>query len=556
MARSEISKQTVKNYLEYQGKDLGNEMKSKIEKKDNWSEFKNELAVSIATYAKKPTFQTKQKLSDLISINFSTNLSFGRDALDEILKDLGIGNLQLETDKSNKKSNENQNRIEYRRSIFNDLGYEFPDDIVDNLNKQWQYEQDKKYGIVRKNSRTRISNKKEKPKEIELEEEDRPEKEDGKIKKALKKAYFKMTASIIMAPGKVPEEMLAENRELFKKSSEKLDKMIAEVNKARDIIINQNHSSLANIPDDLQELYSKMSDGNFAEIDLENFESELEIKSKEQVSQIREKFEILQKQRLENKLRKLAEEKGFTGQELEDEIEYAVLDSKLDEDGDLVLPAHSIFKEIFDENDGNIKATPADIIKTKLITYISSPKISELSDEEIMNLGKNFGYPQKMNPKSKQYAVDKYFMNNPEVLPDDFTEIRNDIRAISNQHIAVTRMLEETELRHKLIILDEIQSQFSKIDEIIQRCDDKEASNGELDRKDSKKRETVLKIARTKVNSLEKAGLSQVVSEGEKKQKGLLKRAKGILMPDLENAKNKQSQRLQEEYKMPEEQEQ
>ena len=293
------------------------------------------------------------------------------------------------------------------------------------------------------------------------------------------------------------------------------------------------------------------------ENELDNFAETLNKVSDEKVDDMRDafgKFDESSRKALEAKLRTLVETKftGIEGKELEDEIEYAVLDSKIDKEGKLVLPPRSIFKELFDEKEGKTIDPESEEVSKMLSTYLSEPKVEDLSRTELIKLGRDFRDLTKMNPKSIEYAIAKRLQDHPELLPDDSSDIMDKIDTASKEQIALERISQETELRHKVIVIEDIQSQFIDIKDIIAKYDEKEASDGKLVKGDKKKRSTVLKIARGKVKSLEHAGLSSVIEDGNKKTKGLLRRAKDILMPQLENARDKGTKILKKEQEQPE----
>lgn len=555
---AKISKQKVKSYLDHDGKELVDLMKEKIENKDKWTDFKESLIGSIIEYSSNPTFEERQKLQDMVEGYYLSNRSWARNALDMILSDLEIKEVTNSTEKDGKDKNSDPNSIAYRRKVFESLGIECPDDIIAQARKKWQDIQDKKYGIIRKTKQTKKTEEpKSKRTSEEKSEEDNKPKEDGKIVKAIKKTYFKITASVIMAPGEVPPEILAENRDMLNAASVKLDKMAQDVKRARNIVINQNKSSLENIPEDIKNIYDQMVNEELDENELDNFAETLNKVSDEKVDDMRDafgKFDESSRKALEAKLRTLVETKftGIEGKELEDEIEYAVLDSKIDKEGKLVLPPRSIFKELFDEKEGETIDPEGVEVSKMLSTYLSEPKVEDLSRTELIKLGRDFRDLTKMNPKSREYAIAKRLQDHPELLPDDYSDIMDNIDTASKEQIALERISQETELRHKVIVIEDIQSQFIDIKDIIAKYDEKEASDGKLVKGDKKRRSTVLKIARGKVKSLERAGLSSVIEDGNKKSKGLLRRAKDILMPQLENARDKGTKILKKEQEQPE----
>lgn len=351
-----VTKQAIKNYLELSNKDLAEKLKSTIENSDNWSSFKSDLIDLLLTYDKNPNPENKAKIDSLISRNYISNNLDAKDALDKILADLKIGQEKNLTPKATSKNNGkiNANKEAYLKKLYEDLGFEYDiggksqessngrtvsSEEIENFRKKY-HSNDKFFRA--KSKRTENEDK--------SKDKTKDNKPDGKIKRTLKLAYFKLTASMLIAPGKVPPEILSKNKALIDDASKKLDALI-------------------------------------------------------------------------------------------------------------------------------------------------------------------------------------------EGLKEDKEAISND-----------SQSQEEAEITQKMMLAEEIHRQLLEIKDIVKQYDDKEKANGTLDKDDSKKRELALKIARRKVKVLEKAKLSKVIELGEKNSKGVINRAKGILLPHLENAKYKDLDRFEKTF--------
>lgn len=344
-----VTKQAIKNYLGLSNKDLAEKLKSTIENSDNWSSFKSDLIDLLLTYDKNPSSENKSKIDSLISRNYiSNNLLDAKDALDKILSDLQIGQERKLNPKAISKNNGkiNDNKEAYLKKLYEDLGFEYDIGGKSQENSKDRTVSSEEIESFRKkyHSNDKFFRAKSERTENEYKSKDKNKdnkKKDGKIKRTLKLSYFKLTASMLIAPGKVPPEILSKNKALIDDASKKLDTLIEGLKEDKEAISNDNQSQ------------------------------------------------------------------------------------------------------------------------------------------------------------------------------------------------------EEIEITHKMILAEEIHRQLLEIKDIVKQYDDKEKANGTLDRDDSKKRELALKIARRKVKALEKAKLSKVIELGEKNSKGVINRARGILLPHLENAKYK-----------------
>lgn len=113
---------------------------------------------------------------------------------------------------------------------------------------------------------------------------------------------------------------------------------------------------------------------------------------------------------------------------------------------------------------------------------------------------------------------------------------------------AVESVLDEVETYHKLILSKEIQEQLLEIQDIIHNYDEKEKNGESLDKDDKTKRQLALKIARKKVQSLEKAGISEIINDGDNTSKSIITKAKEILLPNLEKSRASGEKEFQEKF--------
>jgi len=240
-----VSKQRVKNFLE-NNSEIAKRIKETIIDDEKWSEFRGEICSLIEKFSNNPTYETKEELDRVVS-RYSQSEVQCKEAITEIFKGLGISQEVTATRQSGEEKTYRKKSGEYSREIFERLGIEYPDDIVKQGEREIQRREDKKYGIVR-NSKSETKSapvqtsretkeSKEKPRKIikpKVDNEKKPKvKKQGKIKsaiiKAAKKAYYKITASVIMAPGTVPKSVLKENQELLDDASRKLGVLIDEL---------------------------------------------------------------------------------------------------------------------------------------------------------------------------------------------------------------------------------------------------------------------------------------------------------------------------------------
>ncbi|MBR2290233.1 MAG: hypothetical protein IJ867_06580 [Clostridia bacterium] len=555
-----VSKQQLKNYLDKE-KEVSDKLKDAMFPGKNWGDFKNELCSSIESYSKKPTRETRSAIDAVID-KYSDNIFACKDAVDEIFLGLGISREtpykeQLkemfgETGNKENKSSSRESFEEQARKLFEKLEIDFPKDVVAESNRKIEELHRQRYGIKRNIAKPNP----EKAPKI---------KKEGKIRTAIinlaRKAYYKATASIIMAPGKVPPEVLSENREMLENASGKLDKLIEELETANGISFRANEDLEVgkNLPVVLKASYLLLRKDQLDEDELSQFETELKNRSRQQLASIRGTFSCLQRGNLDEELMALAENElvDLSRGEIENEIKLVFSNIKVNNEGNLVLPKNSIFKSIILDENGKIAPNHLEIAE-KLTIYAEAPKVADLSKSELERLAKNFRDIDKLNPDSKEYAVAQFLHSHPlSVSSGGNKEIEENayLKYIENTYLdytAVKSAREEAEFKHKLMVSREIRGQFDQIQDIIREYDEKEKVNGSLSKDDSKKREIALKIARKKVASLEKAGLSKVITDGEKKHRAIMKDARRILLPQLENARDRGTKNLDKEFEKPE----
>ena len=491
MAEVSITKQTVQNYLDLENKELMQEMKEKIESADKWKEFKKELVSLIVSFANRPTAENKNRLNDLISANYISNHIFAQDALTKIYRGLGIRQETVKTGSTARSNSSSVTKEEHRRSIYEELGIEYAGDIREEGKKDIKRLLNEHYGISEKKKSKRIN------------------------------------SLAISDPEDVSPEILVENREIIETASKKLEVFITELEKAKVDIRSKNDARNIDIPDDILSPYFDMIDGVMDEEYFVDFESALKQKQEKQIKTIRDSFEYLQKAKLEKTLKELALSKfeDMPPRELDAEIKYVMLDSKIDKDGKLVLPKRSIFKDLMFDEKGELLPDQANLA-TSITTYGSVKKVSELSDEEIGD------------------AVTKFVEEHSEMLPED-SELKLElIENTSKEHLLTRDIAEEAEIRHKLLISEEIKEQFEKISRIVKSYDEKEHSDTGLSKAEERKRNALLRIAKKKVALLEKAGLSKIIADGEKTSDDIMEKAKGILLPKLEATRNRAKKRI------------
>ena len=543
-----ITKQAIKNYLDFSNKELAEKLKSTIENSENWSDFQSDLIDLLLTYDQNPNPENKAKIDNLISRNY-TNTVDAKDALNKILGDLHIGQ-EKSTSEISSRGDSKSEESEIKK-LYESLGLEY--DIVGQSQENAKNTQVSSKDIEKFRKQFHSEKQFFKAKSDRTEENGRGNKKDGIIKRTLKLVYFKLTASMLNAPGKVPPEILSKNKDLIDKSSEKLDTLIENLKENKKAISNENQIQEEKFDDDIKVLYEKMINGEFDEKAIKDFKGILNERKDKQLGSIRNDIiNLIQDKKLEDKFRIFAEENfpNMPKEELEEEIKYALLDSKIDKNGKLVLPQRSLFKDVLYDENGEIQSDKLDIVNT-IKTNCEFLKVKDLSNQDIEDIAKDFkeGKDQSiLDEASKAMAFRNFLSTHADLVSDDFTNIISNILETYDEYNLTKNLSEETEITHKIMLSEEINRQFLEIKDIVKQYDDKEQANGTLSRDDSKKRELALKIARRKVNSLEKAKLSKVIEQGDNNSKAVITRARGILLPHLENARNKDSKKFEKNF--------
>ena len=552
-----VTKQAIKNYLDFSNKDLADKLKSTIENSENWSDFQSNLIDLLLTYDKNPNPENKAKLDNLISRNYISTTE-AKEALDKILGDLHIGQQEKSSSVISSRGDSKNKESEdlYLKNLYESLGLEY--DIAgqsqENARNSQVGSKDIDKFLKKYHSKDKAKFFKAKSERTENEDKGKDNKQDGKIKKTLKLAYFKLTASMLNAPGKVPPEILSKNKELIDKSSEKLDILISDLKKAKETVSGRNKNKKDKMGNEISSFYEEMLEGNTNDEEkVEKCKKHFSLEKKHQMNDLKESMSnIIQNTKLKDKVRTFAEQNfpNMPKEELEEEIKYVLLDSNVDKEGKLILPKHSIFKDLlFDEN-GEIQSGKLDIVNT-IKTNCEFLKVTDLSEKDIKDIAKDFKYGSHdsiFKSPSKARAFRDFLSTNVDLVNDDYDNVVANIIETYDRYNITENLLEETEITHKMILAEKTQSQFEKIKSIVREYDDKEREDGSLNKEDTKKRELALKIARRKVKSLERAKLSKVIEQGERNSKGVIKRAKGILLPHLENSKNMDSKKFEKNF--------
>ena len=552
-----VTKQAIKNYLDFSNKDLADKLKSTIENSENWSDFQSNLIDLLLTYDKNPNPENKAKLDNLISRNYISTTE-AKEALDKILGDLHIGQQEKSSSVISSRGDSKNKESEdlYLKNLYESLGLEY--DIAgqsqENARNSQVGSKDIDKFLKKYHSKDKAKFFKAKSERTENEDKGKDNKQDGKIKKTLKLAYFKLTASMLNAPGKVPPEILSKNKELIDKSSEKLDILISDLKKAKETVSGRNKNKKDKMGNEISSFYEEMLEGNTNDEEkVEKCKKHFSLEKKHQMNDLKESMSnIIQNTKLKDKVRTFAEQNfpNMPKEELEEEIKYVLLDSNVDKEGKLILPKHSIFKDLlFDEN-GEIQSGKLDIVNT-IKTNCEFLKVTDLSETDIKDIAKDFKYGSHdsiFKSPSKARAFRDFLSTNVDLVNDDYDNVVANIIETYDRYNITENLLEETEITHKMILAEKTQSQFEKIKSIVREYDDKEREDGSLNKEDTKKRELALKIARRKVKSLERAKLSKVIEQGERNSKGVIKRAKGILLPHLENSKNMDSKKFEKNF--------
>lgn len=571
-----VTKLAVKTYLSRETA-MADKLKGTLDSSDRWDDFKTELVSSIVDYSKQPTREGKKEITNLI-LRYSTSRSTdANDYVNAIIRDLGIRERDIDGHSKPVFSHQKSGELAdfYRRIgvTYVDTS-EFSKAVDRQTSDRKLMEYRKKYhdkfryireqksvreelGIKPEKKSTRRTDKKpEKDKSGKQPEK----KEDGKIKKTLKLGYFKLTSRMLNAPGEVPPELLSKNKRLITKSTMKLDKVLEDLSKAKQTLSGRN-SRNENIPEDIADTYGQMSRGELDEEGLANFEETLDEKGRELLDGLKGSVQgIFKKEYFAEELRKFGQERltDIPESELEEEIQYALQDATLDESGKLVLPKYSIFQSVVFDEKGEIRPGQENIVKL-FSQKAEMDRLTDLSDAELIELSRQLALNRSKTGEidlptdSKGYKLTEFIKANPDIVDFDNLDVRqSEIEEDYGAFTATQNVAEEVQVTHKMLLASQVKGQLAQLRDIVRGYDSKERSEDGLSRSDSKKREIALKMARRKVDALNKAGLSKVISEGEKSSKGVIKRARGLLLPELENARDKDQRRFDKTFSEPE----
>ena len=412
----------------------------------------------------------------------------------------------------------------------------------------------KKYG--KKYSPVEIMPIKEAKKSLEKPEhktsrakEDKQE-ESGGIKRTLKDTYFRLTSKILNAPGEVPPEILADHREKINEASVKLDDLINDLRKAGDIASDEMDKRI--VSTDIDKIYRKVKKSASDEKKLNDLTIELNNKKAEILKNMRNNVsQTFKVDSFENELIKFAKAnfKDMSKEEIDEEIQYVLLDSKIDENGKLVLPKRSIFQDVIFDKNGQINPKYQNVADA-VSKGAEIKRLTTMSNEELLDLGKVLqdGFledgkdiEELKDKNSKSYKLLKFIKDNSQIVTDeDLDKFKTDIYMDYYDYQTTEEVSEEINITYKLLLSSQIRSQLDTIKGIIFGYDQME-KNGEkrFDRDARRKREMALKVARRKVDILEKAGLSKTINHGDEQSKDVMERAREILLPELKNARDK-----------------
>lgn len=511
---SKVTKYDVKHYLDSENKSLGNEMQRNIDNPDEWNSFKEQLAILVSDYSKNTTFVNKLKLNSLISSNYTTHEAFGNNALENILEGL---NISIEASKNENDKKTDSKREEYLRSIYESIGIEFPADIIKKIDEEVKTKLNSELGVIKRT----------------------PE----ELSRLYAPDFYETNETNESNEKVISPKAIEKTTKKINNSSEKLEEMIEVLKKAHKM---ESSKTKVNqrfvVSDDIKAFYAELSNPNLSEQQIEDIENRLSDKLKEQIESTRKMFHRLQASELDDKLTDLVEKRfaEMSEEEKTNEIKALLIESRVDADGKIVLPKNSCFKSILLNQDGEIRDEYRDLVEL-LITYTSIPKAYELSDSQVLDLAKKYKDVTQLNPKSKEYAVAKFLSDNPDKLPENSQEIMDRIDIISREHGVVMDMSKQAETNHKIILAEDIREQFEMIKDYLKGLTEKEQSN---DSDEKNKAEKILKLAKNKVDRVNKAGLNKVMSKGQKESNGILRRAEGVLLTKLKNARDNGKEQL------------
>ena len=348
--------------------------------------------------------------------------------------------------------------------------------------------------------------------------------------------------------------ILAKKKEKIRVASENVDVLIEDLENAREKLGDRNLGKEEIIPDDIKDIYFQMRNGEFNEEEhFENFDMTLKEKSNEEMNDVRQNLEMLILDgKVGKDLEQIAKSRGLdlSEEELEAEIRSAIFDVKFDKEGKLVFPKDAVFGRILLNEDGEIREGREEVVAS-IEKIAKLPKIQNLDHKALSSIAFNLKRPPikyTVEKETNEYQLLDFFNTDKEMISDRHEEIFENIDKDIQEYKVIQDISKENEVTHKLLIAQKVKSRFRNIQHIIQDYDYREISNGELNDEDTKKRKVLLKIAKKKVKSLEKAGLSQLITDRNNQSKSVIKRARGILLPQLEKAKDKSERKYDKEF--------
>ena len=470
-----VSKQAVKNYFESE-KDLVEKLKSSIDNKERWNDFKIEFINSIVAYSKSATPQSKADVKNLISRYYTEEFFIASDCFDKIIAGLGIReNVAQVTRNSSSSRSENLSQEAIVRETFEKLGIPF-ERVEDKIKRSEDERLARKAGLYGKKWKSSSLTKAvEKAKKGE-----RPApKKDGKVKKTLKLFYFKLTSKVLNAPGTVPPKFLADNRKKIGEASERLSEMISDLSEARKMLQDRNSDNSFYIPSDIEKHYSKMPQGEPTEQDLEYLD---------------DFFDVLC--------------------EKQDDL--------------LETMRKTIYDSVKRDDLGEVPKGVIDLSDEELLDFAKRIRNGEDIRSSSDKKSKSYKLLEAMERDSEL------------ITPENLIALKEEMAGYYDQYQVTESILSEVETTKKLEAALQIEAQIGKIKSIVDEFDRKEKLAGKpLSREDSKKRENALKIASKIYSSIKEKKISAVITKGEKETKTVLDKAESILLPKIERAKEK-----------------
>lgn len=526
-----VTKQGVKNYLNITNKDLMEKLKNNIENESNWNNFKSEFTTLIEKYVENPTNQNQNQIYQLISMNYISNNFVAKDILKDILKGLNV----------NLKENNQQSKDEnYLRALYSSFGLNY------DLDKEMREDYENMKNISTINNKQTLSFHKNMVTKVAY-------KNYGQSVVALNKNFKEKGKSKSKDKEQASVKRLVKKIEMIDDADKKLDVVIEDLKNAKQTISGKNNSQKEKMDDDVKLAYEDMLNNPEDKEKVVEFEKEISKKENSQKESMkRDISSLISDKKLYEQFENIFENNfpNLSRNEFMEQVDYVFNNSKVDKEGRLIIPKDSIFRNVILDENGEIRSDKEDVVDI-LFTNYEFKKVTDLSDKDIVDISKDFKDNRdenKLDIESKGYAFRSFLESHPELVSSTFDILVDNLTDTYDKYMVTQDLKQEAEINHKLILSDDIKEQFGKIKNIVRQYNDKEQSDGDLDKKDNKKRELALKIAREKVKALEKAKLSKVVKNGNRSSQDVLDRAKGILLPHLENARNRDVKKIERDF--------